>query len=415
MIQAFEIVNYIGESLYLELRKPGDTGFLVTSVTGLDYPKIDFAEQTYSNYDGAYYGSQHVQPRNIVMNVAFWEDNIERLDIESLRWKWQRFLVPKTELIFHVHNEHGDFSIKGYIESNEINIFTSKEAAQVSILCPDPYFVLSGEEKVATVGFFDPAFEFPFSSEMREVGEDNIIRTEKTAPYPGLSLNVDDYYGAEYIDNGRGRLPARFRSIGQLLTFIDGTEKLLYKKTLNDSGGYTFEADLPDDYIGGDEIILQNAHVNLYDNEPGGYTAKVEYATNSIEFGHIKSYPSTVIDYDGSAVTGIRIIAEAKGTVQGLRIDNSTRKEKIIIDDSILDRITGYIRKYDQIIINTTRGEKSAVLIRDGVSHNILNACLPIKNWIQLQTGPNSISYSSVSDIDLIDIKISYLPRYLGV
>ena len=415
MIRAIEIENYIGESLYMELRKPGDTGFLVTSVTGLDYPKINFSEQTYSNYDGSYYGSQRVEARNIVLNVTFWEDNVEKLDVESLRWKWQRFLVPKMELKFHVHNEHGDFWIKGFIESNEINIFTSKEAAQVSILCPDPYFVSGDEEKMITVGFFDPAFEFPFSSEMRELSDENIIRIEKGAPYPGLSLDADDYYNIEYQDNGCGKLPPRYQSVGQLATFVSGTEKIVYKRTLNNAGGYTFEADLPEDYAGGDDVTFRNTYVQQYENEAGGYTVKAEYATNSIEFGHIKFYPSTTIDYEGSAISGLQIIIEAKAGVNGLRIDNATRKEKIIINDDILSKITGYIRKYDQIIINTTRGEKSAVLIRDGVSYNILNACLPIKNWIQLQTGPNVISYSTKSDIDTVDIKIAYSDRYLGV
>ena len=415
MIRAIEIENYIGESLYMELRKPGDTGFLVTSVTGLDYPKIDFSEQTFSNYDGSYYGGQHVQVRNIVMNVTFWEDNVEKLDIESLRWKWQRFLFPKMELTFHVHNDHGDFRIKGFVETNEINIFTSKESAQVSILCPDPYFVSDGEEQTVTVGFFDPAFEFPFSSEIHPLGKDDFIREEKGAPYPGLSLDVEDYYNIEYTNNGSGNLPSRFNANGKLATFLEGTEKLIYKRTLNSANGYTFEADLPDDYPGGDNVIFRNTFVEQFENEAGGYTARAEYANNSIEFGHIKSYPSTTIDYEGSAITGLRIIIEARGGVNGLRIDNNTRKEKIIINDDILGKITGYIRKYDQIIIDTTRGEKSAVLIRDGVSYNILNACLPIKNWIQLQTGPNVISYSTTSDIDLVTIKIAYSDRYLGV
>lgn len=424
MIQAVKLVNHINESLELELRRPEDTGFLITSITGLGYPKIDFSEQKYSNQDGSYYSAQRVQPRNIVMNVTFYQNNKENLDIETLRWKWQRFLIIKSELKFYVHNDHGWFWTKGFVESNEINIFSSMEAAQLSILCPDPYFVEDLEENTVTIGLYEPEFEFPFSSEMHDLSPDNIIRTEKTATTPYMSLDVDDYYNIIYQDNGCGKLPKRYNRVGQLATFVFGSEKLIETIEPTEvtesmaegaSEGFTYRIALPENYPGGDDIYFKNTFVKRYDNDAGGYTARAEYATDGIEFGHIKKYPSTTIDYTGSAVTGVKIIVEAKTAIRDFRIDNYTRKEKIIVDDKILNRITGYIRNHDELIFDTTRGQKSAFLVRNGISYNILNACLPIKDWIQLQTGPNVIAYSSSTDIELADVRMEYPIRYLGV
>ena len=354
MIQSFKIVNYLGESLFLDIRKPEDTGFLVASVTGLNYPKTEIASQNYATYDGAKFGNLHIGTRNIVMSIILYQDNKEKLDIETLRWRLQRYFLPKTELTFYATNEHGTFRIKGIVESNEINIFTKQEGAQISILCADPYFTKDENEHVINVSMVDPLFCFPFSIEMTDSQE----------------------------------LPA-------------------YSKLLNDAGGYTIEA--PDIYY---EITLNSETRDL------GYHAKATHLLNSgqIEFGHIKDYPSTVIDYDGSAVTGAIITIDAKGPIAGLRINNTTRGEYIIIDDAKFRKIVGTgIINLDQIIIDTRKGQKSAKLIRDAKPYNILDACLPVSKWIQLQTGPNIFTYSLTTEIENVDINVSFPVRYLAI
>ena len=355
MIQSFKIVNYLGESLFLDIRRPEDTGLLVASVTGLNYPKTDIAAQNYATYDGAKFGNLHIGTRNIVMNIIFYQDNKEKLDVESLRWRLQRYFLPKTELTFYATNEHGTFWIKGVVESNEINIFSKQEAAQISILCADPYFNKNESDRVIAVGIVDPLFEFPFSIEM-----------DKNMPLPP------------------------------------------YTKIANAAGGFDIIAD--NVYY---EITLNSETLDL------GYHAKAIRALNSgkIEFGNIKDYPRTIIDYDGSVATGLTINIEAKGPIHGLRINNVTRGEYIVIDDSKLYQIlnSSYIQKYDQIIIDTRKGQKSAKLIRDAKTYNILNACLPVSKWIQLQTGRNEFTYSTTSEIENVDMHVTFPVRYLAI
>ncbi len=354
MIKAFKIVNHLGESLYLDIRRPEDTGLLVASVTGLNYPKIDIASQDYSTYDGSHFGNNHVTKRNIVMDIIFYQDNKEKLDVESLRWRLQRYFLPKTELTFYVTNEHGTFWIKGVVESNEINIFSKQEAAQISILCADPYFNKDESQKSINVGFVDPLFHFEFSIESR----------------------------------GFEPLPQ-------------------YTKTVNVSGGYTISADV--DY----KIELVSTTQDL------GYhviAVSKEAELGDLQFGRIKDYPRTIIDYDGSVVTGITIDLEAKGPITGLRINNVTRGEYIIIDDLKLSQIVGStIQEFDQIVIDTRKGQKSAKLIRNAKTYNILNACLPVSKWIQIQTGQNEFTFSCTTDVENVNLNVTFPVQYLAI
>jgi len=136
----------------------------------------------------------------------------------------------------------------------------------------------------------------------------------------------------------------------------------------------------------------------------------------TVEFGIVKDYPSTVIEYEGDYETGVKItIDAARGSASNIRINNVTRGEYIIIDDTKLAAvIDSGLQKYDVIEIDTTRGNKSARLIRDGVSKSVLSAIDISSKWIQIQKGSNSITATATGLENLI-ISISYTTRVLGV
>lgn len=356
MIQSFTIVNYLDEILYLDIRRPEDTGFLVNSVTGLNYPKTDISSQTYSTYDGSHFGGFHVDQRNIVMNIIFYEDNKEKLSIEDLRWKLMRYFLPKTELKFYATNEHGTFLIKGYIESCEINIFTKQEGAQISILCPDPHFILS-----------------TFNIDSTSTKNDNIS-----------SISYDEENKAII-----------FRS-----NLISEIEKPIIISKNNSIANVKPLFHFP---------LSIEANKFVSENTPDRF--------RTLEFGSIKSYPKTVIEYKGTAETGFVITITVKSySVNGLRINNVTRNEYVAIDDSKLKDLVsgGGLQRHDIVIIDTKKGSKSAKLIRNGVTYNILNACLPVKKWPRLQTGDNIFTYSA-DNINNVDISLDFETLFFGI
>ena len=61
--------------------------------------------------------------------------------IESARHRAYRYFPVKTEVRLDFLTDERWLSIWGYVESNEVEIFSELEKGLVSIVCPDPYFL----------------------------------------------------------------------------------------------------------------------------------------------------------------------------------------------------------------------------------------------------------------------------------
>lgn len=250
MIKSFKIVNNLGESLELDIRKPEVSGFLVVSVTGLTYPNAEISSSEIALFDGAILGNRRVGQRNIVMTLTFYRENTQRMSIEELRHKCYRFFPIKQEIIFYVTNDSGTYKITGYVEANETNIFTKEEGAQISILCPDPYFVKENVDVKSLISKIVPNFSFPCSFEFE--GE----------PVPGYPYKYD----------------------GPFVFIPDSTAKLI---------------SLKDGYSYGD-IIIAKYMVEYETNTGGGDTATIK-GDDSIQ-DYVPSEPDKITFnlYEGS-------------------------------------------------------------------------------------------------------------------
>ena len=126
MIKSIRVLNDISQSITMELKKPETTGFLVASVTGLTDPKAQISTSEIATFDGATFGNAHVGARNIVISIIFYQDNKDKLSIEELRHKFYKYFPLRKQITFYVTNDSGTYSIKGYIEAADINIFTKQ-------------------------------------------------------------------------------------------------------------------------------------------------------------------------------------------------------------------------------------------------------------------------------------------------
>lgn len=190
MIQSFTIVNHLGESLVLDISKPEMTGFAVLSVTGLTNPDAQISTSEIALYDGAIIGNKRLEPRNIVMSLQFYPWNYEKLSIEEIRHRCYYYFPIKKDITFYVTNDSGTYYIKGTIESNETNIFTKTEGAQISILCPDPFFVKVDSDVNDLISNVIANFQFPFSCEYEGEGPVTDYDIQYEGPfvvYPGAS------------------------------------------------------------------------------------------------------------------------------------------------------------------------------------------------------------------------------------
>ena len=164
MINAITVVNQAGESLRINLRNPAETGFLISSIDGLGPVKgsLNIAEVVTS--DGGQFNSARKSTRNIVIHLYFYEDNVDGLSIEELRRKSYRYFKVKRRVSLLIETDTRNYLTYGYVESNDPDIFSSRESSQISIICPDPY--LYGTSAVsADMSSLTSTFEFPFSNE----------------------------------------------------------------------------------------------------------------------------------------------------------------------------------------------------------------------------------------------------------
>lgn len=304
MIKSITVTNYLGDSIKIVLARPEESGFAVTKIQGLGPGKATLNMTEVATKNGSRFNSSRVPSRNIIISLQYmWKDSIE--EVRQLSYKYFPLQKPLKLLI---ETDKRLVEIEGYVESNEPDIFSKDESADISIICPDPSFYSAGEGGTNTTVFsgVEPMFEFPFSNE---------------------SL----------------------------------TEPLL-------------------------------------------------------EFSTIHNRKEECIVYDGDVEVGVTIYIHAIGEASNVTIYNTKTREIMRINTEKLQAMTGSgIIASDDIIICTTKDQKSVKLIRAGVETNILN-CLDRKpDWFQLQKGDNVFAYIAESGSSNLQFKIENKVAYEGV
>lgn len=189
MIKTVRVTNYLGESLTLELKNPWDIGIAITKIEGLGPVKADINSTEISSGDGARFNSARIGTRNIVFTFRL----LESPTVEDSRQKTYKYFPVKTNVSLLFETDNRLCQITGYVESNKPNIFSEEEDTQISIICPNPYFISMENGGMNSVVFFgsEPTFEFPFSNESLTdplIVFGNIkLRQEEIVPYDGDS------------------------------------------------------------------------------------------------------------------------------------------------------------------------------------------------------------------------------------
>lgn len=141
--------------------------YQIISITGLNPPSAQINTTTIVGLDGAVFNSSKLQTRNLVLTVKI------NGNVEQNRLLLYSYFKTKDWCKFYYTNESLDVSIEGYVESVECDLFSNSEMAQISILCPYPYFK-SLSEILTDSSKSIPQFYFPFSI---NIGEPVVIST----------------------------------------------------------------------------------------------------------------------------------------------------------------------------------------------------------------------------------------------
>lgn len=151
--------------------------YYVIGIDGLAYPSTTINTSTGGTVDGAFFNSSRVDMRNLVIRIVI------NGDIEANRQQLYRVFNLKKPCTVYFRNKNRDVKIEGYVETLECDLFSMREQAQVSILCPRPFFEDMNviEEEMSNVL---SGFEFPFS-----IGVGNPIPISEIVDYPLAVVN----------------------------------------------------------------------------------------------------------------------------------------------------------------------------------------------------------------------------------
>lgn len=147
-----KVENDRGDTVELSNNK----NYNVFKIEGLNPPQANINSSVNTTTDGSNINSVRMGNRNIVIYTTI-EGDAEENRINLYRY----FPVKKTVKIYFSHGTRNVY-IEGTVELIECDLFASKQMAQISIICPKPYFK-DVETLVTYFGDVVSLFQFPFS------------------------------------------------------------------------------------------------------------------------------------------------------------------------------------------------------------------------------------------------------------
>lgn len=108
--------------------------FAIVRVDGLDPPMNFVNISTAGNMDGGIFNSSRLEPRNVVITAVLYGN------IEKSRQELYSIFPQKSSVTVFFKDKNRNLKTVGYVEQPACNPFDLRETAQISIICPDPYW-----------------------------------------------------------------------------------------------------------------------------------------------------------------------------------------------------------------------------------------------------------------------------------
>lgn len=144
----------------------------------------------------------------------------------------------------------------------------------------------------------------------------------------------------------------------------------------------------------------------------------VEYTnTPKICMGDILKFQTKSVYYMGDEDTGVVITCHILSPVTKLGVYDVQTKKSIQLDMEKFNTFTGGgLMVGDDVIFNTNKKSRSATLLRNGKSTNILSCLNKDVEWFQLHQGDNVYTYlTSDDDAFKVLLNIEYQEKFKGV
>lgn len=220
----------------LPLRSYSDTNIAVTNIEGLAPMPGTINMDDNAGSDGSIYNSARAQSRNIVITMKPFEEdtydyegNYITRSMEATRRKIYLIFPLKKKIRLTLETDTRTYYIDGYVETINADYFGDLEGAQVSILCPDPYFKVEWPDD----GFIMDKAETYYDIDLSAHSSQYFYGLDHDIPMEILIIINRDIDGSKYgIVLGRGLNSNSMEYMGvSKLNFMAGDNILINTKT----------------------------------------------------------------------------------------------------------------------------------------------------------------------------------------
>lgn len=108
--------------------------YSLISVSGITPPTANINTSELATKDGSIFNSSKVKNRNIVLTIVF------NNDPEAARLDLYKYFRVKQYIKLNISTTNRSVFTEGYVESMQIDVNEQRQRAQISIICPEPYF-----------------------------------------------------------------------------------------------------------------------------------------------------------------------------------------------------------------------------------------------------------------------------------
>ena len=158
-VRAYKERSLTADPLIMNLGSEINTDLVqIRKIDGLDPVKASISTSKFGSKDGSFLTGKNLDDRNIVLTLGLNPDWVD-WDYSKLRnLLINDYFMTKSlvRLVFDT-DEYPQMEIEGHVETCEQNRFSKDPEIQVSIICPDPLLVASGQTTILQA----PNTEFP--------------------------------------------------------------------------------------------------------------------------------------------------------------------------------------------------------------------------------------------------------------
>lgn len=161
-----KVKNHLGQIMEIDPLK-----YPVVNASGLTPASATVNTSNIASVDGTFFNSAATNQRNIVLTIT---PNIEA---EKARLFLYQYFKPKYPLTLYFKTKYREVYIDGYVETFEGGLYEQKQSFQISVICPQPFFVDVNTDIITQTKVVDN-FTFPFFTPASGITLSSIITLE---------------------------------------------------------------------------------------------------------------------------------------------------------------------------------------------------------------------------------------------